>query len=419
MQFEQAMQWLESLTSFERDWKFENGEGQFNLERFRGELGGFLACGGAGGCDFGDLKYVHVAGSKGKGTVCGLVAEYLSASGKSVGLFTSPHFVDVRERVRVDGAVISELDFGRIVGELAGYLDGDSGGDGDGRRMSYFEAILAVALKYFGEVGVDFVILEVGLGGRLDATNVVMPEVSVVTRIELEHADILGDTLEKIANEKLGIVKEGRPVVVGRQEGDLGEWMEKEAWKRGASDVMLVGEFDGALRENLAIVVAVLRLLLEDCDLALLGRVVESYSPVGKCDFRQIDGKDVVFDVAHTVRSFANLLDGLDKRFVGRKLVFLLSFLKDKDYGKILAMIEGLGDDRVAGVVFTQIDGARGEDPGLLMENYGGVASVIEDPAAAYSELFGQQKNDQVLVVAGSHYLVGKILSLIEREEGL
>ena len=138
------------------------------------------------------LKFVHVAGSKGKGSVCEMVASALGACGYTVGLFTSPHLADVRERIRLGGDMISQYAFAQAATRVR---DAAAGLPAKHQEVTYFEAITAMALCYFADKAVDVAVLEVGLGGRLDSTNVVTPEVSAITSIQLEHTALLGDTL--------------------------------------------------------------------------------------------------------------------------------------------------------------------------------------------------------------------------------
>jgi dihydrofolate synthase / folylpolyglutamate synthase len=153
-----------------------------------------------------EFKSVHVAGSKGKGSVCEMTAAALAGCGYAVGLYTSPHLVDLRERIRVGGEMIAERDFAEAVAAVARALPPVEKKHGP---ATYFEILTAAAFVHFAQQAVDFAVVEVGLGGRLDSTNVVHPEVAAVTAIQLEHTQLLGDTHAKIAREKAGIFKKG------------------------------------------------------------------------------------------------------------------------------------------------------------------------------------------------------------------
>ncbi len=189
------------------------------------------------------LRFVHVAGTNGKGSVCALLAAALQRSGYRVGLFTSPHLVSVRERIRVDGKSISEADFADVVScvdEQAQRLF-DSG---KGECPTYFEFTTAMALVYFLRREVDLVLFEVGLGGRLDSTNIVTPMVSVVTSIDLEHTEMLGTTLDQIAGEKGGIIKPRVPVVIGERKKEPVDRLLRLAAEREAPALLIGRDFD-------------------------------------------------------------------------------------------------------------------------------------------------------------------------------
>lgn len=174
-------------------------------------------------------RIIHIAGTNGKGSVAHMLASCLQCCGYKVGLFTSPHLVDFRERIRVDGKMISR---NYVMQWVADYHKKDF----DGYEPSFFELVSTMAFDYFSKRNVNVAIIETGLGGRLDSTNIVTPEVSIITNIGLEHQQFLGDTLEEIAREKAGIIKHGQPVVVGRADGVVREVLESEA-KRLYSEI--------------------------------------------------------------------------------------------------------------------------------------------------------------------------------------
>ncbi len=169
------------------------------------------------------LRYpvIHVAGTNGKGSTCSILASILQHAGYKVGLYTSPHVHQFGERIRVNGAMISNEDVARLARPLIDRAKENGG--------TFFEVTTAMALQYFAERRVDVAIIETGLGGRLDATNIVQPFVSVITKIDYDHMEYLGTTLKQIASEKAGIIKEGAPVIVGAQSADLREVFEQRA----------------------------------------------------------------------------------------------------------------------------------------------------------------------------------------------
>jgi dihydrofolate synthase/folylpolyglutamate synthase len=186
----------------------------FNLERFGVKLGleNMTEYMSEVGDPHKGFRSVHVTGTNGKGSVCAFLASILKESGLKVGLYTSPHLVDFRERITVNGHMIPEEDVVRLGGSLRATMEGMAR-EADEKQLTFFEFTTGLAFKYFSEQEVDIAVVEVGMGGRLDATNVITPEVSVITRIGLEHTAYLGGSIEQIAREKAGIVKGGIPVV--------------------------------------------------------------------------------------------------------------------------------------------------------------------------------------------------------------
>ncbi len=184
-------------------------------------------------------RTVHIAGTKGKGSTAAMIASALAASGYKTGLYTSPHLIDLRERFRVDGRLISQVELVELVDRLKPEVTAVNKKASYG-RLTTFELLTALAFLYFAQEGVDFQVVEAGLGGRLDATNVVRPEVCVITSINLDHTDVLGDSLAKIAAEKAGIIKPGVVVVISPQPGEAAEVIE-EACRQNGAQLIRVG----------------------------------------------------------------------------------------------------------------------------------------------------------------------------------
>lgn len=199
-----------------------------------------------------DLKSVHVTGTNGKGSVCVLVAEVLRKHGMKVGLYTSPHLVDFRERIEVNGRKISEKDVLRIGTELKKTMEAMASEDRE-KQLTFFEFTTGLAFKYFSEKKVDIVVAEVGMGGRLDATNILSPEVSVITRIGLEHTNYLGATIPDIAREKAGIIKSGVSVVTCEGKPEALSVIESTCSRKGAQLRRLGRDFNVSdVRQSLA-----------------------------------------------------------------------------------------------------------------------------------------------------------------------
>ena len=209
MNYKAALAYIDTFINSERSPDFSRQARFYNLERISHLLTQL-------GNPHRQLKVVHVAGSKGKGSTAALIASILTHAGYKTGLFTQPHLISPRERCRINSRLISEEEFARSVDRLKPSIEAMGELKSVG-RVSFFEIYTALAFSYFADNAVDFAVIEVGLGGRLDATNVVDPLVSVITPISLEHTAILGDTHEAIAKEKAEIIKPNRPVVLAPQ----------------------------------------------------------------------------------------------------------------------------------------------------------------------------------------------------------
>ncbi|OGW51997.1 MAG: hypothetical protein A2Y81_10175 [Nitrospirae bacterium RBG_13_43_8] len=192
---------------------------------------------------------IHIAGTNGKGSTSAIIASILNASGLKVGLFTSPHLVSFTERIRVNGEEIPEFDIIRLAEEVRAKIFSLQSSDRD-FLPTFFEVVTAIALLYFKKEKIDIAVIEVGMGGRLDATNIIIPEVSVITNISYDHSEFLGDTLEQIAREKAGIIKKGVPVVVSSQLPDVVEVIEERAEEIGTVTYFYDRKFSSILREE-------------------------------------------------------------------------------------------------------------------------------------------------------------------------
>jgi dihydrofolate synthase/folylpolyglutamate synthase len=218
--YQAALDYIFNYVDYERRRSVPYTETAWDLERTRRVLHAL-------GDPHQALRYVHVAGSKGKGSTAANVDAILRASGLRTGFYSSPHLHTLRERIRIDGQLIAQQDVVRLLAQCQPAIEAVPG-------ITTFEIITVLALLHFAQQQVDWVVLEVGLGGRLDATNVVGPAVSVITPISLEHTALLGDTLDLIAREKAGIIKPGVPVVVAPQHAEALAAIEEVAARQGA-----------------------------------------------------------------------------------------------------------------------------------------------------------------------------------------
>src|SRR4051795_6263083 len=219
--FSKAMRFLATLADYERLRIVRYNSQNFDLERMRGLLKRL-------GNPHEKFRSVHVAGTKGKGSTCAMIASMLQANGYKVAVYSSPHLNDVRERIQINGEMISHADFARLVKQIEPLVTRSR------PTPTYFDVLTAIAFAYFTEQKVDIAVIETGLGGRLDSTNVVKPEVTAITSISKDHMAQLGYTLPKIAEEKAGIFKQNVPALTVMQPPDVEDVLKRQADKVGA-----------------------------------------------------------------------------------------------------------------------------------------------------------------------------------------
>ncbi len=318
----------------------------------------------------GAVPTIHIAGTKGKGSVAALITNILTKAGYKTGLFTSPHLYNIRERIRVGLTPITEADYAKLVGEIWPVVEQIKKESQYG-SVSFFEFMTGLAMLYFRNIGADFQVLEVGLGGRLDATNIVTPKVSVITAISLDHTKTLGDTIAKIASEKAGIIKTNVPCVVAPQpepEADsvfeqvakinqaelisVADRFEWQLTKAGATGQMvelsgngndyslwtpLLGDYQA---ENIATAVATIEVLIKagyKISPAAIEAGVKEISWPGRFDVFNIDGRSVVADGAHNPYSIKRLLGSLPKYFEFKRIILVFGVLNGHDTKAILS----------------------------------------------------------------------------------
>lgn len=289
-------------------------------------------------------RFLHVAGTNGKGSTCAMLDSICRAAGLKTGLFTSPHLVTFRERIRLDGEMISEAD-------VAAGLTAIRKLTADWEHSpTFFEITTALALRWFQDRGAEIVVLETGMGGRLDATNVVTPAVSVITSIDFDHQQYLGDTLAAIAGEKGGIFKEGVPAVSAPQQAEAEHTLRLAAKERGAlvldfiaepwtaSEVGLAGEHQ---RWNAALAVAALRLAGVHADAATIARGLAGVVWPGR--FQQL-APGVTVDGAHNVSAAARLAKTWREIHGDERATIVLGILQDKAAAEICAALAPIAE---------------------------------------------------------------------------
>jgi dihydrofolate synthase/folylpolyglutamate synthase len=382
---------------------------------------------------------LHIAGTNGKGSVAAMLAAILRAAGRRTGLYTSPHLVRLGERVQVDGVGLSEEEIVRYVAELeprAMALDRARPGEGP----SFFEFMTAMAFLQFARRGCEVAVIEVGLGGRLDATNIIEPEVAVITSIGLDHCEILGDTLEKIAAEKAGIIKPGRPVVMGRLPAPAEAVVRRIAAERGAPltavrDVFgedplryprsaLEGDYQrlNAATATLAARLAAPRFGLSEADISA---GLANVSWPGRWQrSRLADGRLIVLDASHNPEG-AEVLEPLLAALVretGRAPLVVTGVLGVARARPLLEVVARHSREirlaRPRQARASSFEELEALVPAEFFERGGRLGrSTVEDlfPSARSCAAGGPE---DVIVVTGSIYLLGEVFARLEPERG-
>ena len=388
------------------------------------------------------FRIIHIAGTNGKGSTAHLLASCLQRCGYRVGLFTSPHLVDFRERIRVNGRKISRSYVMQWVSE---YQKKDLGG----LQPSFFELTSTMAFDYFAWRNVNVAVIETGLGGRLDSTNIVTPELSIITNIGLEHQQFLGNTLEEIASEKAGIIKHGQPVVIGRAEGVVRDVFEREAKRlyadiRFAQDrpeVLSAKHADGVLRietvnygtldceltgdyqiENTNTVLTALNMLKrlkyrikEKAVHEGFAHVIENTGLMGRW-MRLGTHPLVICDSAHNPAGIEQVIKQL-KHEDYKRLHMVMGFMADKDVKSILNL---LPNDAV--YYFTQAQTSRSmtvEQLQSLAAKCGIEGSIYNNVSEALDAARNQANDEDLIYVGGSMYVLAELLTALNYGDDL
>ena len=384
------------------------------------------------------FRSIHVAGTNGKGSVCALAASLFQHAGRRVGLFTSPHLVSFTERIQVNGNMISEADVVRISGRFIEF------GEREGLRPTFFEITTATAFQYFREQGVDMALVEVGLGGRLDSTNVIRPEVTVITNVGLDHQQYLGDTIESIAFEKAGIIKSGVPAVTGARGPALG--VIRNRARDAGSELHVLGEdfkvetthasfgrtcidysgtsfqlkdvctsLWGAYQaENLGLALAAAERFDPGSfprEKAFLSRAFDIHWP-GRLEVVSREPL-IILDGAHNAEAAEALASSLRAYFAGRRIIFVLGMMADKRTASVLASLGGLAH-RMILTAPQYARAARPEDLRALALDLGFAATeAVPSVAEALARARAYCGPEDIIVVTGSFYTTGEAKEML------
>lgn len=393
------------------------------------------------------VRTVHVAGTKGKGSTCEMAAACLEECGYTVGLYTSPHLLDVRERIRLNRKSIRHEEFvaaAQRVADAAANLEEESG------EPTFFELITAMAFTHFADQAVDVAVIEVGLGGRLDSTNVITPEVSAIASISLDHTQILGDTIEKIAREKAGIFKPSVPAIVVQQSDAVLSTMREVAESVGAPFQVVGKDIDVSVRFeatsnigphhrvsltsprndfdhlpvplkgehmawNCALALAIVDKLCERGFKTPAAKVTRGLATVTMPGRLELVGTSprVVMDGAHNADSMNKLMKAIAAHIPSESMVVVFGCAADKDIDGMLKEVGAAADK----VIFTRVPGnTRAADPKELARRLGDtgkMSQIAEDVGEALQLARKAVGREDLICITGSLYLVGEVKKLL------
>jgi dihydrofolate synthase/folylpolyglutamate synthase len=357
------------------------------------------------------IKTIHVAGTNGKGSVSHIIASILQSKGLRVGIYSSPHLIDFRERIKINGEYISEkyiLDFVNCHYDFM-----------RSKTLSFFEMTVGLAFDYFNNQQVDIAVIEVGMGGRLDATNIINPEISIITNIGFDHTEFLGNSFSKIANEKAGIIKKGVPVLIGeynpetalvfkRKAKDLESQItfSEESTKKYKSDLIALYQ-----QKNINTAINAIKLLPDfnvsdtEIDSAIL-KVKEPTNFIGRWDVIGVNPK-IVADVTHNIEGFKFMIDQLENEDY-QKLHFVLGFVKEKDVKSIMKLLPSNASYYLCS---PSIERALPlEELSCLAEAYTASHSSHTSVFNALNAAKENSKPDDLIIVSGSTFVVAEII---------
>lgn len=390
-----------------------------------------------------DIKIIHVAGTNGKGSTCSFINSILISAGKTVGMFTSPHLVKINERIKINGVDISDDDFLKAFISVKEVVDQiiEEGGE----HPTFFEYIFLVGIKALKNAGVEYGIFEVGLGGRLDATNIIeKPVVSIIASVSMDHMEILGDTIEKIAIEKAGIIKEGVPVVYYGEDETVEKIIKSEAEKKGTkaisvknSDIKILSKTNKAIdfcysnsydkyecltipfvvdyqTRNAALAINAVSLLNENIDIDSIKIGLSKAVWAGRME---LISEKTYIDGAHNydgVLQFKGFVNELMNK-ENAECYILFSVVKEKEYYEMMNLIEEI--DRCKGFLVAPVMNARAAaayDMASYLEKSGKEVRCFASLGEAYD--YGQKLigDKDYLFCVGSLYMVGEIKAHLE-----
>jgi dihydrofolate synthase/folylpolyglutamate synthase len=381
-------------------------------------------------------KYIHIAGTNGKGSVSAMVESVLIRAGYKVGFYSSPHLVSFTERFRINRKEITKKQVALLTEEINGMIDPTE-------PPTYFEFATAMALAYFAREKVDFAIMEVGMGGRLDATNIIKPLVSAITNISLEHQSFLGNTLKEIAGEKAGIIKKGVNIITAATQPVVKEVFRKVSEERGAPyyevgrdvryrsagrkfsyyglkreirdiNLSLKGPFQ---HRNATLSLGILELLEKKgvtLDEDTIKRGIEETTWMGRVQVLS-ERPLVVVDGAHNPGAAKVLAEAIKKDFTYKRLIVVLGIMKDKDMDSIVKEIAPLSDHIICSAP-EYYRAAKPEELYRVVSAYSKKVETIDGLGVAIAKAKAMAGPDDMILITGSLFTVGEALTVIDPE---
>jgi dihydrofolate synthase/folylpolyglutamate synthase len=443
--YDQAIEYLESFINYEkiaapydqRMWKLER------MERLLSS---------AGNPHYG-LRFIHIAGTKGKGSTAAMIASILRAAGFKVGLYTSPHLISFRERIRINGEMISEDQVCDLVTRLKPDIDRIKKDADELGHISFFDIYTTLGILFFAEEKVDFAVLEVGMGGRLDATNVVQPLVSVITQISYDHMISLGNTIEAIATEKAGIIKDNSYVITSPQMPEalevikntcaeknarLYEVGEDVCFQKTKSPPLPKGDLGGFYNSfNISGIFDEYKNLR----VSLIGdhQLINAATAVGALEMLRFhnftispehigtglekvkwparvevvsQNPTIILDTAHNAASAMALRDAIEGNFSYEKLIIIIGISLHKDLKGMGRHLCPIADK----IILTRVDSPRAVAPEDMKAELAGICKdmiITQDAASALEEVRSVSGPRDLICVTGSVYLAGEVMQIL------
>ena len=355
-----------------------------------------------------DIKLIHVGGTNGKGSACAYLSSIIQESGYKVGTFTSPHFFDYRERIKVNNNKIEKSFISKFIVTNRDIIEK--------LELTFFELSFGMSLSYYTEKNVDYAIIEVGLGGRLDATNIINPILSVITNISYDHTEILGNTLKKIAFEKAGIIKQNTKVIIGERDKDTENIFIDIAHKNFSAIIFASdykSKFENSdieyLNKNIKTVDQICRNLNDEkindnsIEKGILNVDINT-DFYGRWTVLN-DSPKIIFDSAHNESGFIHLSKQLSLLKYD-KLFFILSFVKGKNVKKLISY---LPDKSL--IYFTYSNISRSMNDVEIEESIGENINFHKNPKKIYSNILSGASPNDLIIITGSNYIAKEIFT--------